>query len=101
MPDCRENEHILRLPSSASIPAFSVIKTNLSGEFSENNMPPISLKQLDTIIGNLKQNMIYLSKSDKIGQDNAFFNESINNNFENTNELIDIDSWFDEELSPA
>ncbi len=41
--------------------------------------------------------MIYLSKSDKIGQDNAFFNESINDNFENTNKLLDIDSWFDED----
>ncbi len=97
MPYYKENGHILCLPSSASIPAFSVIQTNLSGVFSENSVPPISLKQLDTIIGDLKQNMIYLSKSDKIGQDNVFFNESINDNFENTNKLLDINSWFDED----
>ncbi len=65
--------------------------------FSENNVPPISLKQLDTIISDLKQNKIYLSKSDKIGQDNAFFNESIINNFVNTNKLLNINSWFDED----
>ncbi len=47
IPYYKENEHILCLPSSASIPAFSVIKTNLSGVFIENNVPPISLKQLD------------------------------------------------------
>ncbi len=55
MPYYSENEHILLLPCSASIPAFSVIQSNLSGVFSENNVPPISLKQLDTIIGDLKQ----------------------------------------------
>ncbi len=68
MPYYKENEHILRLPSSASILDFSVIKTNLSGVFSENNVPSISLKQLDTIIGDLKQHMIYLSNSDKMGR---------------------------------
>ncbi len=101
MPYYRENEHILRLPSSASIPDFSVIKTSLSGVFSETNVPPISLKKLDTIIGDLKQNKIYLSKSDKIGQDNAFFDKSIINNFGNMNELPDIDSWFDEDAESS
>ncbi len=96
IPYYRENEHILRLPSSASIPYFSVIKTNLSCVFSANNVTPISLKQLDTIIGDLKQNRIYLSNTDKIGQDNAFFNESIMDNFESMNKLLNIDSWFDE-----
>ncbi len=97
----RENEHILCLPSSASIPDFSVIKINLSGVFSENNVPPISLKQLDTIISDLKQISIYLSNSDKIVQDNAFFNESIMDNIENMNKLLDINSWFDEDAESS
>ncbi len=63
----------------------------------KNNVPPISHKQLDNIIGDLKQNLIYLSKSDKIGQDNEFFND----NFENRNELLDIDSWFDEDAESS
>ncbi len=97
MPYYRENEHLLHLPSKASIPNFSIIKSNQSGVFSVNTVPPISVKQLDTILGNLKQNKIYLSKSDKIGQDIKLFNESITDNFENTNEQVDIDSWFDED----
>ncbi len=60
-------------------------------------VPPISVKRLDTIIGDLKENKIYLSKSDKIGQDIIYFNESIMDNSENTNEQLDIDSWFDED----
>ncbi len=60
MPYYRENEHLLRLPSKASIPNFSIIKSNQSGVFSDNTMPPISVKQLDTIISNLRQNKIYL-----------------------------------------
>ncbi len=64
-----------------------------------NTVSPISVKQLDTIIGNLRQNKIYLSKSGKIGQDIKHFNESIMDNFENMNEQLDIDSCFDEESS--
>ncbi len=97
MPYYRENDHLLCLPSKASIPNFCVIKSNLSGVFSDNTVPPISVKQLDTIIGGLRQNKIYLSKTDKIGQDMTFFNESITDNFENTNEQLDIDSWFNED----
>ncbi len=55
------------------------------------------LSNLDTIIGDLRQNKIYLSKSDKIGQDIKFFNESIMDKFVNTNEQLDIDSWFDQD----
>ncbi len=54
LPYYKENEHLLHLPSKASIPDFSVIKTNLSGVFSDYNVPPISVKQLDTIIGDLR-----------------------------------------------
>ncbi len=101
MPYYRENEHLLRLPCKASIPNFTVIKSNQSGEFSVNTVPPISGKWLDTIIGNLMQNKIYLSKSDKIGQDIKLFNESIMDNFKNTNEQLDIDSWFDEDIESS
>ncbi len=97
MPYYRENEHILHLQSSASIPNVSVIKTNLSGVFSENIVWAISLKQLDTIIRDLRQNKIYLSNSDKMGQDIVLFNEPIMDNFDNPNELLDIDSWLDED----
>ncbi len=45
--------------------------------------------------------MIYLSKSHKIGQDNAIFNESINHNFENTNKLLDIDAWLYEDAGSS
>ncbi len=60
--------------------------------FSEKNVAPISLKQLDTIIGDLKQNKLYLSKSYKVK-----VIQSIIDNFENMNELLDIDSWFDDD----
>ncbi len=94
-------KHLLCLLSKASIPNFSVIKSNLSGMFSDNTVPPISVKQLDTIIGGLRQNKIYLSKSDKIRQDIKFFNEYITDNFENANEQLDIDSWFDEDAESS
>ncbi len=101
MPYYRENEHLLCLPSKASIPNFSVIKSNLSVVFSDNTVPAFSVMQFYTIIGDLKQNKIYLSKSDKIGQDIKFFNESITDNFENTNKQLDIDSWFDEDAESS
>ncbi len=87
IPYYRENEHLLRLASKVSIPIFTIIKSNQSDVFSVNTMPPISVQRLDTIIGDLKQIKIYLSKSDKIGQDIIFFNESIMDN-SRTNNLI-------------
>ncbi len=63
MPYYRENEHFLRLPNKASIPNFTVFKSNQSGVFSVNTMPPISLKRLGTIIGDLKENKIYLGQN--------------------------------------
>ncbi len=80
-----ENEHF-----------FTVIKSNQSSVFSV-----ISVKLVDTIIGDLKENKIYLSNSDKIGQGIIYFNESIMDNSENTNEQLDIDSWYDEDAESS
>ncbi len=101
MPYYRENEHILRLPSSASTHNFSVVKTNSSGVLTENKVPAIFQQQLDNLIGNLKQNKIYLLNSDKLGKYNALFNESIMEYMDNTDKLLDIDSWFDEDAESS
>ncbi len=69
--------------------------------FIVNTVSPISVKQLDTIIGDLKHNKIYLSKSDKIGQNIILFNESIVDNSGNMNEQLDFDSWFDEDAESS
>ncbi len=101
MPYYRENKHLLHLPSKASIPDFTIIKSNQSDVFIVNTVSPISVKQLDTIIGDLKHNKIYLSKSDKIGQNIILFNESIVDNSGNMNEQLDFDSWFDEDAESS
>ncbi len=101
MPYFSENEHILCLPSSASIPNFSVVKTNSTHVFNENKVPAISIQQFDNLIVNLKQNKIYLSNSDKLGKNNVLFNESIKENMDNTDKLLDIDSWFDEDAESS
>ncbi len=64
MPYYRENEHILRLPSSASIPSLNVIISNSTDVYTESKIPAISLQQLDNVIGDIKQDKIYLSISD-------------------------------------
>ncbi len=93
--------NIFTLTSKASIPNFTVIKSNQSSVFSVNTVLSISVQQLNTIIGDLKQNKIYLSKLDKIGQDIIYFNESIMDNSANTNKQLDIDSWFDEDAESS
>ncbi len=70
----RENEHILRLPSSASIPSLKVIISNSTNVYTESNIPAISLQQLDNLIGDIKKDKIYLSNSDKLHKDNKLFN---------------------------
>ncbi len=44
MPYYRKNKHLLHLPSKASISNFTGIKSNQSGVFSVNRVPPISVK---------------------------------------------------------
>ncbi len=66
MPYYRENEHILGLPSSASIPSLNVIISNLTNVYTESKVSVISLQQLDNLIGNIKKDKIYLSNSDKL-----------------------------------
>ncbi len=101
MPYYRESEHILRLPSSATIPNLNVILSNSSNVFTESKIPAISIHQLDNLIGNLKKKDIYLSKSDKLRKDNTLFNDSILLNMDNTDGLLDIDSWFDEDAKSS
>ncbi len=77
MPYYRENEHILCLPSLASIPRLNVIKSNSTDVYTENKFPAISLHQLDNLIGDMKKDNIYHSNYDKLCKDNKCFNESI------------------------
>ncbi len=58
MPYYRENQHILGLPSSSTIPLLHVIRTDSANIFTEDEVPPISLHKLDSLINNLKENKI-------------------------------------------
>ncbi len=53
----RENKHLLHLPSKASIPNFSVIKSNLSGVCSVNTVPPITVQRYYHTRPKSKQNL--------------------------------------------
>ncbi len=101
MPYYQEKEHILLLPSSASILKLNLVKTNSSDVFTEDKVLPISLHQLDTVISNVEKNKVYLSNSDKIGSDNECINELIMETMDNTDDLLDIDSWFDDDAESS
>ncbi len=101
MPYYRENEHILRFPSSASIPHLPVTSANTTGVYTENKVQVISIQQLDHIISHLQNNKLYLSHSDMIGKDNLLFNESIMDNRVHAEDILDIDSWFDDDTESS
>ncbi len=61
MPYYREKEHILLLPSQASLPTINVMQSNTSNIFT---VPPIFIHQLDSLVNKLKHKDIYLSHSD-------------------------------------
>ncbi len=52
---------------------------------------------MDNIISHLHNNKLYLSHSDMIGKDNLLFNESIMTNRIHADDILDIDSWFDDD----
>ncbi len=97
MPYYRENEHILCLPSSASILSQNVITSNSTDVYTENKIPGISFHQLDKFISDIKKETIYLSNYLMTTN----FNESIMQNTDDAKELLGIDSWFDEDVESS
>ncbi len=96
MPYYSENQHILGLPSSSTIPLLNVIRTDSAKVFSEDTVPPISLHKLD-----LKENKIYLSNSDKMSKDNKLLSETFMDSMEDNNDILDINSLFDNDAESS
>ncbi len=94
----RENDHILCLPSQAKLPGFSVLKSNTSDVYTESKTPAISLDKLDTLVNKLEHKDVYLTKSDKNRKDNRLLNQSLADNMDSTDDILDNDSWFDDEI---
>ncbi len=44
---------------------------------------------------------VYLSKSDKNRKDNRLLNESLTDSMDETEDILDIDSWFDDEIQSS
>ncbi len=101
MPYYREKEHILRLPSQASLPTLNVLHSITSDIFTESNVPPISILRLDSLINKLKKKDIFLSHSDKNKEDNLLFNRSLEQNMDDNKDILDIDFWFDEDTESS
>ncbi len=93
----RENKHIMHLPSLASLPALNVLQSITSDIFTKSKVPPISIHRLDSLVIKLKKKDIFLSHSDKNGEDNLLFNHSLEQNMDENKDILDIDSWFNED----
>ncbi len=101
MPYYRENQHILELPSLSTIPLLNVIRTDSANVFTEDTVPPISLHKFDSLINNLKDNKIYLSNLDKMSKDNKHLNATFMDSMVDNNDILDIDSWFDDDVESS
>ncbi len=59
---------------------------------------PFFLHKLDSLANRLKTEELQLSQEDRNKKDNRFINETLTNNMDKNNDILDIDSWFDDEL---
>ncbi len=101
MPYYREKEHILQLPSQASLPTINVVQSNTSNIFTKKKVPTISIHQLDSLVNKLKHKDIYLSHSDKHGEDSMLFNCSLEQNMDDNNTILDINSRLDDDTDSS
>ncbi len=70
----------------------------MSDVFIESETPAISLHKSDALVNRLKHGNVYLTKSDKNRKDNRLLNESLVDYMDETEEILGIDSWFDDEI---
>ncbi len=97
----RENAHILHLPSQAKLPDLSILKTNTDNVYTESKAPAISLHKLDARVNTLQDQDLHLTKADKNRKDNQIFNKTLTNKMDYTDDILAIDSWFDDEIQSS
>ncbi len=95
MPYYRKKEHILTLPGQSKLPAINVLQSNTSDVFTEQRVSVISIHQLDSLVNNLETD-IFLN-----GEVNSLLNHSLELNMDDNEDLLDIDSWFDEDAESS
>ncbi len=59
--------------------------------------PCISYK-LDALVNRFHYEDIYLTKADKTRKDNKLLKQSLADNMDEADDILDIDSWFDDEI---
>ncbi len=96
-----ENTHILRLPSHAKLTDLSILKTNTANVYTESKTPAISLHKLDAPVNRLQNQDMHLTKADKYKMNNKLFNQTFTNNMDDNDDILDIDSWFDDEIQSS
>ncbi len=88
----------MRLPSQAKLQHLSILKTNTDNVYMESKTPAISLHKLDALVNRLQNDDLHLTKADKNRKDNRLLNQSRTGNMDDTDDILDIDSWLDDEI---
>ncbi len=97
----RENVNILQLPSPAKLPDLNIATTDTEDIYTESKMPIISFQKFDVLVNRLKLDRLHLTKADKNGKDTRALNRTLNNSMDKHDEILDIDSLFDDELQSS
>ncbi len=69
--------------------------------YTERNTPAISLHKLDTLVNRMKNEEFHLTKVDRKRKGNKSLNKTISNNMDENNDILDINSWSDDELQSS
>ncbi len=97
----REDTHILRLPSQVILPDLSIRKTNTDNIYIESKPPAISLHKLYAFVNRLQNDDLHITKANKNRMDNRLLNQSLTGNMDDTEDILDIGSWFNDEIQSS
>ncbi len=97
----REDTHILHLPSQVILPDLSIRKTNMDNIYIESKTPAISLHKLYAFVNRLQNDDLHITKANKNRMDNRLLNQSLTGNMDDTEDILDIGSWFNDEIQSS
>ncbi len=70
--------------------------------YTKSRTPLTSLHELDALVNKVKNEDVYLTKAyKKEKKNNRLLKQSLADNMDDTDEILDIDSWFDDELQSS
>ncbi len=97
----REDAHILLYIVKPKSKISVFLKPSEPMLTQKAKLPAISLHKLDALVNRLQYHDIYPMKAERKRKDNRLLNQSLTDNMDDTDDILEIDSWFNDEIQSS